>query len=291
MVQHFEAQGRNHVVDPPRKPRRAPVKYRARITAVSGSFPQWNYTGQRVIGFDSSLSGVNQYLTDGIDLALINLAEFAGTPPYTYGNGVLITSSSGQINSTAAVIRPAVGVGACVTVGVNRDRVNDACIRSFHVPNTVNPCELVPTCYTGNFTCGSMLSSYNVSMPLVANMGSCGNGTETSCSPSNPFATVSLGSTCFWSSDSLTAYCVDGKETTGSGVRLYVVTIAGGCKAFRVDITIYGFPGAQFSWIKRISGPADTPVGIYDFLSASENGNPLVPCSGASTDATIVVAP
>ncbi len=134
-VQAFEGAGRNKGVDL-RKGRSQPAKYRARITAVSGSFPQWSYTVQRLVRHDSSQSGVAKRVTDGINLTgVLNDAETPGTAPYTYGNGITITSSSGQCNSTACVIQP-IGVGACVDVIVQQNITGGVAFRAFSAMNS-----------------------------------------------------------------------------------------------------------------------------------------------------------
>ena len=72
------------------------------LTGHSGAFPQWLYT----------------LTLNGSTLTAYNGCETPGSPPYVYGNGVLITSSSGQANSTACVIQP-IGSGAVVWVAPN----------------------------------------------------------------------------------------------------------------------------------------------------------------------------
>jgi hypothetical protein len=78
-----------------------------KLTAVGGSFPQWSYTVQKVTGYD----GTN-WLTDGVNLLAQNTLE-TNTTSGTYGNGVTITSASGQVNSTSCVIVP-IGIGSVV---------------------------------------------------------------------------------------------------------------------------------------------------------------------------------
>ncbi len=134
-VQDFEAHGRNRGVARGGRMRQA-IACLARITAVSGSFPQWSYTTQYVTGYDSSQTGAAKWVTDGVDLTgCLNTLETTGTAPYTYGNGITITSSSGQCNSTACVIQP-IGVGAVVELTVSRDQNGGAAIRSFRAENS-----------------------------------------------------------------------------------------------------------------------------------------------------------
>jgi hypothetical protein len=134
-VRDFDATGRNKLRRGPQL-RPTSFTFRARITAISGSFPQWSYTCQRVIGFDSSLTGAAQDVTDGVDLtACKNTSELTGTPPYYYGNGVPITSSSGQANSSMCVIQ-ALGVGSCVDLTVCADRNGGSISRRFTRDNS-----------------------------------------------------------------------------------------------------------------------------------------------------------
>lgn len=89
----------------------APGPFLAQITSVSGSFPKWSYTGQRVISYDGT-----SVTTDGINLTMDNGFELnTGTPPYTHATGVTITATDGTVNSTACKIQP-IGAGAVVEV-------------------------------------------------------------------------------------------------------------------------------------------------------------------------------
>jgi hypothetical protein len=104
-----------------------------RITAVTGSFPTWSYTVQRVIRFDSSLVGAARWVTDGNDKTAINRGEFAppsGTYPYTYGNGSNITASDGAVDTGECVIIP-IGVGTVVDLTTGRDSYDDSALYSF----------------------------------------------------------------------------------------------------------------------------------------------------------------
>lgn len=98
------------------------MSFKARITAVSGSFPIFTYTCQRVVSVNPALTTAAGWVTDGVNLTPAYNAgsEFSGTPPYIYGNGVLITSSSGQVNSTDCVIQ-SIGVGAVVDLCLTTD--------------------------------------------------------------------------------------------------------------------------------------------------------------------------
>lgn len=89
----------------------------ARITNVSGSFPLFTYTGQRVIGYDSTLTGSARAVTDGEDKTLVNGFELVtGTAPYTHAVGVTISNATtGVVNSGSCVIK-AIGIGAVVWV-------------------------------------------------------------------------------------------------------------------------------------------------------------------------------
>lgn len=95
-----------------------------RIVAVESGFPVWDYTVQAVINFNDAFSGPNKWVTDGVDISATNRAEFAGTPPYIYGNGNLITSSSGQVDSGSCIIVN-IGTGCVpdVRMIINSDRL------------------------------------------------------------------------------------------------------------------------------------------------------------------------
>jgi hypothetical protein len=109
-----------------------------KITEASGTFPTFDYVGQRVTGYDSSLTGHARWTTDGVDVDLINRCEFApagGTYPYTYGTGNSIEDSDGTIEDSSCVIIP-IGVGAVVEVDVHVDTVEDETIYSFFAANS-----------------------------------------------------------------------------------------------------------------------------------------------------------
>lgn len=98
--------------------------FKGRITAVTSSFPAWSYTVQRVTSYNSTLTGAARWVTDGVNIVnVLNRTEFSGTPPYTYGTGNLITSSSGQVNSTACVVQ-SIGIGAVPDVTATLDENN-----------------------------------------------------------------------------------------------------------------------------------------------------------------------
>ncbi len=132
VVQAFEAKGRNGKKFP-LGGAVAPARFEAMITAVSGSFPQWSYTCQRTTGYKSS---TKTWLTDGVNLTgVLNTCETTGTAPYTYGNGITITSSSGQCNFTACVIQP-IGIGAVVDLTIKNDNDTGRPASRFCVPNS-----------------------------------------------------------------------------------------------------------------------------------------------------------
>jgi len=87
------------------------ARFSAKITNVSGSFPIWTYTIQRVTSYSSSTA---TWLTDGINLTAFNTCETNVTSG-TFGNGITITSASGQANSGSCVIQ-SIGVNAVVDV-------------------------------------------------------------------------------------------------------------------------------------------------------------------------------
>ncbi|MCL2647706.1 MAG: hypothetical protein FWD61_11970, partial [Phycisphaerales bacterium] len=64
--------------------------FQGRITSVSGSFPVWNYTVQRVTKYDPSQTGPEAWVTDGKNITGV-LNRFEWTPasyPYWHGAGV-----------------------------------------------------------------------------------------------------------------------------------------------------------------------------------------------------------
>jgi hypothetical protein len=88
----------------------------AKITAVSGSFPTWTYTVQRVLSYDTTQTGAARWVTDGVNITgVLNRCEFSGTPNYTYGTGNNITASDGTINAGSCKIIP-IGVGNVVDI-------------------------------------------------------------------------------------------------------------------------------------------------------------------------------
>jgi hypothetical protein len=109
--------------------------FSARITSVSGSFPTFDYTVQKIASYNTTLSNAAKWVTDGVSIASVkNRAEFGGTPPYTYGNGMTITSSTGQINSTSCLIKAiGVGAGVDVTMVLNESR---SAVYSFSAMNS-----------------------------------------------------------------------------------------------------------------------------------------------------------
>lgn len=83
----------------------------AKITAVSGSFPYWAYTVQRITTWSPTTAA-----TDGTNLTAYNRCETHLTSyPSEYGYGLTITASDGTINSGSCKIIP-IGVGAVVWV-------------------------------------------------------------------------------------------------------------------------------------------------------------------------------
>ncbi len=88
-----------------------------KITAVSGTFPQWNYEGQQVI----SISSTGGHISYGQTISVVRLLMFnrmetySASYPYTYGNGVTITASDGTVNSGSCKI-VSIGVGSVVDV-------------------------------------------------------------------------------------------------------------------------------------------------------------------------------
>ena len=90
--------------------------FRVKLTAHSGSFPQFSYSGYQTTGFDGTAS----WLTTGSLITGIKNRMETNVTTGEYGTGVPITSSSGQVNSTACVIKP-IGVGSVVDVTVDTD--------------------------------------------------------------------------------------------------------------------------------------------------------------------------
>jgi hypothetical protein len=100
------------------------ITFKARITAVSGGFPIWAYTVQRITGFNSGNTGYLKWTTNGTDIAgVLNGSEFATQSgyPYTYGNGVTITASDGTVNGGSCKIKP-LGIGRTVSLNVTLDQ-------------------------------------------------------------------------------------------------------------------------------------------------------------------------
>jgi hypothetical protein len=112
------------------------VKFKARITAVTGSFPAWSYTVQKVIGYNSSLSNAARWVTDGVDITgVLNRCEFGGTPNYTYGTGNTITNTDGTVNSTSCKV-VAIGIGAVPDCSVDVDANGNVLVTSFELQNS-----------------------------------------------------------------------------------------------------------------------------------------------------------
>jgi hypothetical protein len=108
----------------------------ARITAQGGSFPDFTYTTQRIIGYNSALTGAARWVTDGIDLPSVNgFEQVTGTPPYTHATGVTITDIDGTVNGGDCMIRP-IGVGAIVQLYSIPTSAGDALVYIFSAPNS-----------------------------------------------------------------------------------------------------------------------------------------------------------
>ncbi|MCL2647728.1 MAG: hypothetical protein FWD61_12080, partial [Phycisphaerales bacterium] len=74
----------------PALPTNARTTFLARITYVSGSFPVWSYTVQRIRKYDPSQTGPEAWVTDGKNITGV-LNRFEWTPasyPYWHGAGV-----------------------------------------------------------------------------------------------------------------------------------------------------------------------------------------------------------
>lgn len=103
--------------------------FKARITAVSGSFPVWSYTVQRVVSKDTTKTDYTMWVVDGVSLTATN--GFEWTPasyPFLHGVGVWVENSSGAVSTTFGggtagncLIR-AIGVGAVVDVSIFPDQ-------------------------------------------------------------------------------------------------------------------------------------------------------------------------
>ncbi len=117
--------------------------FKYRITGVSGSFPVWSYTCQRVIYRNTGLTDQTQWVTDGINVAGVsNRCEWTpGSYPFIHGTGVMVENSSGAVSTTYSggtagncKIR-AIGVGSVVDLDIDTDQ-NYAPNYSFYVPNS-----------------------------------------------------------------------------------------------------------------------------------------------------------
>ncbi len=108
----------------------------AKIITSSGSFPQWSYTVQLIKKYDSSLSGNAKWVTDTVTISgVTNRAETAGTVPYTYGGGNLITNSNGTVNSGTCKIIP-IGADAIVDLSMTWNYVTGNPQYSFCMANS-----------------------------------------------------------------------------------------------------------------------------------------------------------
>ncbi len=89
----------------------------AKIVAVTGGFPNWLYTCQKLTKVDWNTYPLSSsFVVDGNNLAAINRMEFSsptGAYPYVYGNGCSISASDGTVNGGSCKIIP-IGVGATV---------------------------------------------------------------------------------------------------------------------------------------------------------------------------------
>jgi hypothetical protein len=114
-----------------------PARFTARITAVSGSFPAWSYTVQRVVSYNSAGTGAARAVTDGVNLTALNGFELVtGTAPYTHATGITITNATtGVVNSGSCLIQ-AIGVGAVVDVDTIPDSSGGGVTYIFKVPNS-----------------------------------------------------------------------------------------------------------------------------------------------------------
>lgn len=128
-------------------PRRGPRyvgndEFLARITAVSGSFPTWSYTVQRVTSYNSANSNAAKWVTNGTNITAKNGMEFGGTAPYTYGNGVTVANAStgavatafGGSTASTCLIR-SIAVGALVWVSPLLDE-NGSAVYVFNAANS-----------------------------------------------------------------------------------------------------------------------------------------------------------
>lgn len=114
-----------------------PGGFLAKVTAVAGSFPKWDYTVRRVVKYDSTLSGAARAVTDTTDLTAYNGFELVtGTAPYTHADGVTISNATdGNVNSGSCKIK-SIGVGAVVYVTPISNATGDDVTYLFSVPNS-----------------------------------------------------------------------------------------------------------------------------------------------------------
>jgi hypothetical protein len=114
------------------------ASFLARITGVSGSFPKWTYTVQRLTAYDASLTGAARAVTDGDSLTAYNGFELVtGTAPYTHAAGVTISNATdGSVNSGSCKIK-SIAVGAVVwVVPVFNASADGSVTYLFSVPNS-----------------------------------------------------------------------------------------------------------------------------------------------------------
>jgi hypothetical protein len=126
----------------------APPSPRAscRITAISGAWPIWGYTVQRVIGYDSSKAWPLCHLTDGKDLVGVNRIEFTpASYPALCGEGVMIQDATGLVATTFAggtasicLVRPPI-VGDTVDCDLFADANGGALTALFTWPRSAQP--------------------------------------------------------------------------------------------------------------------------------------------------------
>jgi hypothetical protein len=120
----------------------APATFKARITAVTGSFPVWTYTVQRLVSINTANTDATRRVTDGVNLTAKNGMEWTPAAyPYIHGNGLKIANSSGAVATTFAgstastcLIR-SIAVGAVVDVTALLDQSGNV-VYEFTEPNS-----------------------------------------------------------------------------------------------------------------------------------------------------------
>jgi hypothetical protein len=121
-----------------------PSTFAGRITSVSGTFPEWVYTVQRVESYDSTQTQYNKWVTDTVtSYTCKNRCEWTPTSyPFLHGAGFKVTNSNGFVAesydepSTASDCKVrAIGVGSVVDVTLTTDE-DDEPVYSFYQPNS-----------------------------------------------------------------------------------------------------------------------------------------------------------